>query len=113
MIYQGKEGAAQVLANLRKRAEGDMAEVEARVKEILADVQARGDQALAEYALKFDETDYTKTPLVVGEEEIREAYEQVDAKTLAALRLCATKGRKYHEKQREKGDCIQEPGMCV
>ena len=50
MIYQGKKGAEQVLANLRRRAEGDLSEVETSVKEILADVQARGDQALAEYA---------------------------------------------------------------
>ena len=80
MIYQGKKGAEQVLANLRRRAEGDLSEVETRVKEILADVQARGDQALAEYALKFDDTDYQKTPLIVGEEEIQQAYAQVDEK---------------------------------
>ena len=85
MIYQGKKGAEQVLANLRRRAEGDLSEVETRVKEILADVQARGDQALAEYALKFDDTDYHKTPLIVGEEEIQQAYAQVDEKTLAEL----------------------------
>lgn len=113
MIYQGKKGAEQVLANLRRRAEGDLSEVETRVKEILADVQARGDQALAEYALKFDDTDYQKTPLIVGEEEIQQAYAQVDEKTLAALRLCAANVRKYHEKQLEKGYCIQEPGICL
>ena len=113
MIYQGKKGAEQVLANLRRRAEGDLSEVETRVKEILADVQARGDQALAEYALKFDDTDYHKTPLIVGEEEIQQAYAQVDEKTLAALRLCAANVRKYHEKQLEKGYCIQEPGICL
>ena len=113
MIYQGKKGAEQVLANLRRRAEGDLSEVETRVKEILADVQARGDQALAEYALKFDDTDYHKTPLIVGEEEIQQAYAQVDEKTLEALRLCAANVRKYHEKQLEKGYCIQEPGICL
>ena len=113
MIYQGKKGAEQVLANLRRRAEGDLSEVETRVKEILADVQERGDQALAEYALKFDDTDYHKTPLIVGEEEIQQAYAQVDEKTLAALRLCAANVRKYHEKQLEKGYCIQEPGICL
>ncbi len=76
-------------------------------------MQARGDQALAEYALKFDDTDYHKTPLIVGEEEIQQAYAQVDEKTLAALRLCAANVRKYHEKQLEKGYCIQEPGICL
>ena len=32
MIYQGEKGAQQVLENLRRRAEGDMAEVEASVQ---------------------------------------------------------------------------------
>ena len=80
MIYQGEKGAQQVLENLRRRAEGDMAEVEASVQGILADVKQNGDRALAEYAKKFDGTDYEKTPLIVTEQEIDKAYEKVDEK---------------------------------
>lgn len=113
MIYQGEKGAQTVLENLRRRAEGDMAEVEASVQSILADVKQNGDRALAEYAKKFDGTDYEKTPLIVTEQEIDKAYEKVDEKTIRALRLCAQNVKKYHEKQIESGYKIEEPGRCL
>lgn len=113
MIYQGKKGAEQVLANLRRRSGGrSVGSRDQGQGDFGGCAGARGSGA-GEYALKFDDTDYHKTPLIVGEEEIQQAYAQVDEKTLAALRLCAANVRKYHEKQLEKGYCIQEPGICL
>lgn len=113
MIYQGTQGARQVLDRLKKRAEGDMTDIQARVKEILSDVRQNGDRALAAYAQRFDETDYGTTPLLVSQEEIDRAYQQVDEKTIEALRLCARNVKKYHEKQKETGYRVQEEGICL
>ncbi len=113
MMYEGPQGAEQVLAKLRQRAEGDMQAIARRVDEILEEVKQNGDEALAAYALQFDQTDYQKTPLIVPQEEINRAYDACDAKTLSALRLCIENVKAFHQCQVDRGYRIDQPGIIL
>ncbi len=110
MIEQGKQGAQRVWKRMQMRAQEDSEQARRQVTAILRDVQVRGDEALAAYAMRFDGTDYTKTPLRVSEEEIQAAYAKCDSKMLAALRKSIENVRAYHEAQLENGYEIQQPG---
>lgn len=67
------------------------------VAEILRNVRERGDEALREYTEKFDHTQLES--LVVTEEEMREALDEVDPEFLRILRRAAENIRKFHSRQ--------------
>ncbi len=67
------------------------------VAEILRNVRERGDEALREYTEKFDHTQLES--LVVTEEEMREALDEVDPDFLRILRRAAENIRKFHSRQ--------------
>ena len=67
------------------------------VAEILRNVRERGDEALREYTEKFDHTRLES--LVVTEEEMREALDEVDPDFLRILRRAAENIRKFHSRQ--------------
>ncbi|NVJ96803.1 MAG: histidinol dehydrogenase [Alphaproteobacteria bacterium] len=66
---------------------------------ILHDVQTRGDDALYDLTTKFDRFDARTRGLQVTAEEIDAACAQVDAETMAALEVAASRIRAFHEKQ--------------
>ena len=57
------------------------------VKSILLDVEKRGDEALREYTLNFDGVNINN--FLVNQEEIVEAYENVDTELIEALEISA------------------------
>ncbi|MDD7218543.1 MAG: histidinol dehydrogenase, partial [Clostridia bacterium] len=61
----------------------------------------KGDQALFDYTLKFDKAQITRDNIRVTEEEIQEAYDQVDPVLLDVIRKALVNIRTYHEKQRQ------------
>ena len=67
------------------------------VAEILRNVRERGDEALREYTEKFDHTQLEI--LVVTEEEMREALDEVDPDFMRILRRAAENIRKFHSRQ--------------
>ena len=67
------------------------------VAEILRNVRERGDEALREYTEKFDHTQLES--LVVTEEEMREALDEVDPDFMRILRRAAENIRKFHSRQ--------------
>ena len=75
-------------------------DLEAAVREIIDEVRRRGDAALIDYTLKFDGVKLTS--LEVSKEEIKRAYQDVDADLVAALRVSAERIRSYHNRQRER-----------
>ncbi len=74
-------------------------DVEASVRDIIADVRARGDRALVEYTKRFDCPGFNADMLKVQEEEISQAYTQVDAGILESLRKALSKIKAFHGKQ--------------
>ncbi|MCH5266762.1 MAG: histidinol dehydrogenase [Lachnospiraceae bacterium] len=88
-----------ILENLLHRSPNQYGEYEDTVQEILDDVKTKGDKALFNYTEKFDKVTITPESIRVTEEEIAEAYEQVDDKLIEIIRKSLKNIKEYHEKQ--------------
>ena len=96
-----KESTKDILENLLKRSPSSYGKYEMAVAKILDKVKQEKDQALFGYTKEFDKADITAENIKVTEEEIKEAYEQVDPSLLAVIRKALVNIRTYHEKQRQ------------
>ena len=94
-----KESTKDILENLLKRSPNNYGKFEDAVADILANVKEKGDEALFFYTKEFDKVEVTSDTIRVTEEEIREAYEKVDASLLDVIRKALVNIRSYHEKQ--------------
>ena len=90
-----------LLEKLLKRSPTSYGSYEQSVREILDDVRDRRDQALFEYTEKFDGARISADNILVTEEEIREAYREVDSELVEIIRRSLHNIRTYHEKQRQ------------
>ena len=96
-----KESTKDILENLLKRSPNNYGKFEAAVADILANVKEKRDEALFSYTREFDKVEVTPETIRVTEEEIKEAYEAVDASLLEVIRKALVNIRTYHEKQRQ------------
>ncbi len=90
-----------VLENLLKRSPNQYTEYESRVNAILAAVKEEKDAAVFSYTKQFDGYDLNADNIVVTEEEIKAAYDEIDAGLLEVIRKAMKNIREYHEKQRQ------------
>ena len=90
-----------ILENLLKRSPNSYGEYEGQVAEIIENVRKNKDSAIFEYSEKFDHADINAGNILVSEEEVKEAYEKVDAKLLEVMRKSLVNIRAYHEKQKQ------------
>ena len=96
-----KETQNNILENLLKRSPNSYGEFESRVNDIIQNVREKRDEAIFEYTLKFDGATIVQDNICVTEEEIKEAYEQVDPKLLDVIRKALVNIRDYHAKQKQ------------
>ena len=96
-----KETKNNILENLLKRSPNSYGEFESRVNDIIQNVREKRDEAIFEYTLKFDGATIDQDNIRVTEEEIKEAYEQVDPKLLDVIRKALVNIRDYHAKQKQ------------
>lgn len=96
-----KETQNNILENLLKRSPNSYGEFESRVDDIIQNVREKRDEAIFEYTLKFDGATIDQDNIRVTEEEIKEAYEQVDPKLLDVIRKALVNIRDYHTKQKQ------------
>lgn len=89
-----------LLEDLLKRSPNQYTQYENTVAEIIARVKAEKDAALFDYTLKFDKTQINARNIRVTEEEIAEAYEQVDAEVLRVIRAAIKNIEEYHALQK-------------
>ena len=80
-----------------KRSEQDVNNVLDTVSEILNNVKNNGDEALKSYTEKFDGV--LIDDLKVNNDEIKEAYDNLDDRLLIALKQAAANIEKFHKKQ--------------
>ena len=85
--------------------------VEGIVSDIIANVIKNGDAAIKEYAAKFDKADLKS--LEVTEQEIQEAFSQVDSEFIEILRSAAENIRLFHSKQVKNSFVINEKDGVV
>lgn len=90
-----------LLKDLLKRSPNQYPEYEKRVGAILEEVRENRDKAVFAFTKKFDGADITSENIVVTEEEIKEAYEMVDASLVDIIRKAKENIRIYHEKQKQ------------
>ncbi len=96
-----KESKNNLLEGLLKRSPNSYGQYETAVNAIIEDVKTRKDKAVFEYTKKFDKADINATNILVTEEEIKEAYEQVDASLIEIIKKAIVNIRVYHEKQKQ------------
>ena len=96
-----KETQNNILENLLKRSPNSYGEFESRVNDIIQNVREKRDEAIFDYTLKFDGAVINKDNIRVTEDEIKEAYEQVDPKLLDVIRKALVNIRDYHAKQKQ------------
>ena len=102
-----------ILQNLLKRSPNNYGEFEGRVNAIIEEVRNNRDQAVFNYTKQFDGADINAGDILVTEEEIAEAYEQVDTTLLAVIRKSLVNIKKYHEKQVQNSWFTTEDGIIL
>ena len=94
-----EETRSSLSETLSKRSPNAYGAFEKQVSEILLAIKERGDAAVIAYTNQYDGASLTKEQLAVTEEEIREAYAQVDQGLLCVMQRALKNIRAYHEKQ--------------
>lgn len=90
-----------LLEDLLKRSPNQYGQYEEGVAKILSRIKEEGDNALFAYTEEFDHAKIDKNNIRVTEEEIREAYEQIDSGLVDIIRETMENIRVYHEKQKQ------------
>ena len=72
------------------------------MREILTAVRDEGDEALLRYTEKFDGVSLRADQLRVTEEELQDAYAQLDPALVEVMRRAAANICSYHEKQKKE-----------
>lgn len=88
------------LNRLTRKSYGDDEALERQVAAILRRVRTEGDQAMLALTLQYDGVDLQARGLKVNENELEQAYAQVDPEFLEALRTAKANILRYHEKQK-------------
>lgn len=94
-----KETTSNILESLLKRSPNSYGEYEARVATIIEEVRKNRNAAVFAYTEQFDHAKIDANHLIVTEEEINEAYENVDPQLLKVIRKSLVNIRDFHSKQ--------------
>lgn len=94
-----EESKNNLLESLLKRSPNNYGEFEERVAAIVEDVRQRRDEAVFEYTRRFDKAQIDASNIRVTEQEIAEAYDEVDPSLVDVIRKALVNIRSYHEKQ--------------
>ena len=94
-----EESRNNLLANLLKRSPASYGKYEQTVNNIVDRVRREGDQALFELTREFDKCDLNAQSIRVTDEEIEEAYSQIDPEFVTVMKKSAANITAFHEKQ--------------
>ncbi len=97
-----EESRKNILEDLLKRSPSSYGKFEDAVSEIVNNVKKKGDEALFAYTKEFDKAELNKDNVIVTQEEIDEAYAEVDDELLAVMRRALVNIRSFHEKQKRQ-----------
>ena len=81
--------------DLIKRSQADINQILNIVQDILSDVKENKDEAVKRYTAKFDKCELEN--LQVSQEEIKNAYENLDANLIEALKSASGNIKKFHK----------------
>jgi len=98
-IHHLAEIASEDRDRILKRGLVEAESVIKDVEEIINNVRRRGDQALVEYTKKFEDIDIPLGGIGVSSEEIKEAYNSIEARVVKAIETLTGNVRRFHEAQ--------------
>lgn len=101
IVQLTKETTRNILENMLRRSPSQYGEYESRVQEIIAQVKEKKDEAVFAYTRQFDKAEIDASNIRVTEEEIREAYEQIDPALLDVIRKALVNIESYHALQKQ------------
>ena len=108
------ETTKTLLEKLLKRSPISYGSYEKSVNEIITQVREDGDEAIFALEKKFDHAELNADTIRVTEEEIREAYELVDASLLDVIRKSLVNIRDFHQKQLQNSWFeTKDPGIIL
>lgn len=102
-IYQSEAFQQEVLTKKTQNEQDE--EVFQVAKNVIADIRTNGDQALKKYVKKFDQ--HVPTEWKVTDQERKDAWNQVEARTILALKNAAKNIKAFHEKQLQSSRFMQ------
>lgn len=85
------------LVSIKRSIEAGTSEQLSIVKTIIEDIRSRGDEALRDFTERFDQT--RLSTFLVSEQEIEDAYNQIDESFVKIVKEAAENIRLFHEKQ--------------
>lgn len=100
IVSLNEESRKDILGQLLKRSPNHYEKYNDTVMEIVERVRTEGDRALFAYTNRFDCEGIDASNIRVTEEEVAEAYAQVDGRLLETIRRALGNIRAYHEKQK-------------
>ncbi len=110
-ILKSKKNVGGFLNLLKKRASGNIPEIEHKVRAILDDVRINGDKALLKYSKTFD---FLKTKsLKITHTEIERYAKKANKDVIGAIKISAKRIRAFHERQKEKSWSFSEKGNLL
>lgn len=98
-FYRWADAPSDVKDKIFKRSQRDLEPARAIAREWITKIEKNGDDALVEYIRKFDDSKFTKDQLRVTPEDIAEAYEVVDQKTVDIIRRQIEISTEFHRRQ--------------
>ncbi len=90
-----------ILSELLKRSPNQYEAYMETVNKILEDVRFRGDAALFEYTERFDHVEISAENIKVTEEEMEQAYREVEPELIEVIRKAMKNIESFHAKQRQ------------
>lgn len=99
IVKLNEQTRQNVLEDLLKRSPNNYTRYEAAVNEIIEKVKQEKDKAVFDYTLQFDHFALNADNIKVTQEEIAEAYTQMDEKLIEVIRKSAENIRAFHAKQ--------------
>lgn len=110
MIIDKNSDKLDIIKNRGNLLEGDYLKV---ATEIVEDVRKNGDEALFKYCIKFDNFNPKNSSLLVSEEEIDEAFNQVSKDLKIAIEKAKDNILSFHQKQVEKTWLYENDGIIL
>lgn len=89
-----------ILTNLLKRSPNSYGEYEGRVAAIIEAVKTKKDEAVFDYTRQFDGFELSRDNILVTDEEIKAAYDEIDPALVEIIRKALVNIRDYHARQR-------------
>ena len=103
LIEGSRENLKSTVENLGLRGKMDLKPVIDTVQGVIDDIKENGDEALLRYTERFDGVRLTPDTLLVTEEEIKAAIDQIDPELLEVMKRAEANIREFHEQQKESG----------